>query len=100
MSYARPDQEIIANAIATNAPYVGRLRSRTLVGSRWLALMGQMATILIVHFWLKFPLPLALCILAIGANAALNLFLSIALPADVFPLCIKKNKRVGTDACV
>lgn len=80
MPYARPDQEIIAGAIATNAPYVGRLRSRTLVGSRWLALLGQMATILIVHFQLGFALPLALCILAIGANAALNLFLSLALP--------------------
>jgi two-component system, sensor histidine kinase RegB len=76
-----PDQEIIANAIATNAPYVGRLRSRTLVGSRWLALIGQMATILFVHFTLKFELPLALCTLVIGANIALNLVLSTALPA-------------------
>jgi two-component system, sensor histidine kinase RegB len=76
-----PDQDIIANAIATNAPYVGRLRSRTLVGSRWLALVGQMATILFVHFTLNFELPLGLCTLAIGANAALNLVLSSALPA-------------------
>ena len=80
MSPVRPDQEIIANAIATNAPYVGRLRSRTLVGSRWLALTGQMATILIVHYTLGFELPLMLCILAIGANAALNLLISTALP--------------------
>jgi two-component system, sensor histidine kinase RegB len=76
-----PDQEIIANAIATNAPYVGRLRSRTLVGSRWLALVGQMATILFVHFTLKFELPLTLCTIVIGANIALNLVLSTALPA-------------------
>lgn len=81
MQFAQPDQEIIANAIATNAPFVGRLRSRTLVGSRWLALVGQMATVLIVHFSLKFELPLLLCIMAIGANAALNLLLSTALPA-------------------
>jgi two-component system, sensor histidine kinase RegB len=76
-----PDQEIIASAIATNAPFVGRLRSRTLVGSRWLALIGQMATILFVHFTLDFELPLVLCTIAIGANIALNLFLSTALPA-------------------
>jgi two-component system, sensor histidine kinase RegB len=76
-----PDQDIIASAIATNAPYVGRLRSRTLVGSRWLALIGQLATILFVHFKLGFELPLVLCTLAIGANIALNLFLSTALPA-------------------
>jgi two-component system, sensor histidine kinase RegB len=81
MSYLRPDQELIANAIAINAPYVGRLRSRTLVSSRWLALLGQMLTILVVHFVLNFELPLLLCVVAIGANAALNLFLSTALPA-------------------
>jgi two-component system, sensor histidine kinase RegB len=81
MPKAMPDQEIIADAIATHAPFVGRLRSRTLVGSRWLALLGQMVTILFVHFGLGFELPLALCIMAIGANVALNLFLSTALPA-------------------
>jgi two-component system, sensor histidine kinase RegB len=81
MTRLLPDQEIIANAIATNAPYVGRLRSRTLVGSRWLALIGQMATILFVHFTLKFELPLVLCTIVIGANIALNLVLSTALPA-------------------
>jgi two-component system, sensor histidine kinase RegB len=81
MTRLLPDQEIIANAIATNAPYVGRLRSRTLVGSRWLALIGQMATILFVHFTLKFELPLTLCTIVIGANIALNLVLSTALPA-------------------
>jgi two-component system, sensor histidine kinase RegB len=81
MTRALPDQEIIANAIATNAPYVGRLRSRTLVGSRWLALIGQMATILFVHFTLRFELPLMACTFVIGANIALNLFLSTALPA-------------------
>jgi two-component system, sensor histidine kinase RegB len=81
MTNLLPDEEIIANAIATNAPYVGRLRSRTLVGSRWLALLGQMATIFFVHFNLGYQLPLVLCTLAIGANIALNLFLSTALPA-------------------
>jgi two-component system, sensor histidine kinase RegB len=80
VTYSRPDQDIIASAIATNAPYVGRLRSRTLVGSRWLALLGQIVTILFVHFSLRFELPLLLCLMAIGANAALNLFLSLTMP--------------------
>jgi two-component system, sensor histidine kinase RegB len=75
------DQDLIANAIATNAPFVGRLRSRTLVSSRWLAFIGQMATIFFVHFTLGYELPMVLCTLAIGANIALNLFLSTALPA-------------------
>jgi two-component system, sensor histidine kinase RegB len=81
MTSLLPDQDIITNAIATNAPFVGRLRSRTLVGSRWLALVGQMATIFYVHFTLGYELPLVLCTLAIGANIALNVFLSTALPA-------------------
>ena len=42
------DQEIIAAAIAVNAPFVGRLRSRTLVSSRWFALIGQFITVLVV----------------------------------------------------
>jgi two-component system, sensor histidine kinase RegB len=75
-----PDRKIIADAIATHAPFVGRLRSRTLVGSRWLALLGQMVTILFVHFTLGYELPLLLCTLAIGANVALNVFLVTALP--------------------
>jgi two-component system, sensor histidine kinase RegB len=81
MTRLLPDQEIIANAIATNAPYVGRLRSRTLVGSRWLALVGQMVTIFYVHFTLGFEIPLVLCTIAIGANIALNVFLSTFLPS-------------------
>jgi two-component system, sensor histidine kinase RegB len=56
------------------------VRARTLVGSRWAALFGQLVTILVVHYNLGFELPLVLCIIAIGANAALNLFLSLALP--------------------
>jgi two-component system, sensor histidine kinase RegB len=81
MTSQLPDQEIIANAIATNAPYVGRLRSRTLVGSRWLALVGQMVTIFYVHFALGFEIPVILCTIAIGANITLNLCLSTLLPA-------------------
>jgi two-component system, sensor histidine kinase RegB len=82
MPNMRTDQETIAAAIATNAPYVGRLRSRTLVGSRWLALVGQMSAVLLVHFVLGYQLPLLPCVLAIGCNAALNLFITVAMPAQ------------------
>jgi two-component system sensor histidine kinase RegB len=84
-SYAEPmktasrDQEIIAAALALNAPFVGRLRSRTLVSSRWFALIGQFITVLVVHFGFGFELPLMACLLAIGANTALNLVITVGL---------------------
>ena len=74
------DQEIIAAAIAINAPFVGRLRSRTLVGSRWFALIGQFITVLVVHFGFKFELPLLACLLTIAANITLNIIITVGLP--------------------
>ncbi|MFN8734563.1 MAG: ActS/PrrB/RegB family redox-sensitive histidine kinase [Hyphomonadaceae bacterium] len=74
------DQEIIAAAIAVNAPFVGRLRSRTLVSSRWFALIGQFITVLVVHFGFKFELPLLACLLTIAANITLNIMITVGLP--------------------
>lgn len=74
------DQEIIAAAIAINAPFVGRLRSRTLVGSRWFALIGQFITVLVVHFGFDFELPLLACLLTIAANITLNIIITVGLP--------------------
>jgi two-component system sensor histidine kinase RegB len=55
----------------------GRLRLRTLILIRWIAVMGQTVTVLAVHFGLGFKLPLALCLAVIGALALSNAFLSI-----------------------
>lgn len=74
------DQEIIAAAIAVNAPFVGRLRSRTLVSSRWFALIGQFITVLVVHFGFKFELPLLACLVTIAANITLNIIITVGLP--------------------
>ena len=74
------DQEIIAAAIAVNAPFVGRLRSRTLVSSRWFALIGQFITVLVVHFGFKFELPLLACLVTIAANITLNIMITVGLP--------------------
>lgn len=74
------DQEIIAAAIAVNAPFVGRLRSRTLVGSRWFALIGQFITVLVVYFGFKFDLPLLACLLTTAANITLNIVITVGLP--------------------
>jgi two-component system, sensor histidine kinase RegB len=56
---------------------LGVLRLRTLVRLRWLAIIGQTAAVLGVHFYLGYPLPLGLCLAAIALSAWLNIFLAI-----------------------
>jgi two-component system sensor histidine kinase RegB len=50
----------------------GRVRLRTLVLIRWVAVAGQGIAILVVHVGLGFPLPLAPAFLAVLASALLN----------------------------
>jgi two-component system, sensor histidine kinase RegB len=58
----------------------GRLRLRTLVRLRWLALAGQTLAIFVVHAGLGFPLPLLLLLSIICLSAALNLALQRFFP--------------------
>jgi len=55
-----------------------RLRIRTLVYVRWLAVAGQLATVLIVAFGLGLPLPLVPCLTLIALLAFVNVLVSIA----------------------
>ena len=57
-----------------------RLRLRTTIRLRWFAVAGQTATILMLHYGFKFPVPLALCLAVILLSAGLNTVLSIAYP--------------------
>jgi two-component system, sensor histidine kinase RegB len=59
----------------------GRMRLRTLTAIRWVALAGQTATVLVVHFGLGFDLPLLPVLVVIAASATLNLVLSLGWPA-------------------
>lgn len=52
------------------------LRIRTLALIRWIAVIGQLATILFVHFGLDYELPLVPALTAVAALAALNLWSS------------------------
>tara|TARA_R110002072_G_scaffold174400_1_gene329826 strand:- start:7401 stop:8717 length:1317 start_codon:yes stop_codon:yes gene_type:complete len=63
-----------------NSPLFGRVRLRTLLVLRWLAIAGQTAAILIVQFVLGFDLPLMACSLAILASVGLNVALLAAQP--------------------
>ncbi len=58
----------------------GRTRLRTLVMLRWVAVIGQAAALLFVHFGLNFQLPLAACLATVAVSAWLNIFLTAALP--------------------
>jgi len=55
-------------------PLRGPIRLRTLTALRWLAVIGQTAAILAVHFGLGFEVPLGLCLTIIAASAWLNIF--------------------------
>lgn len=58
-----------------------RLRLNTLVRLRWLAVVGQSITVLVVAYWLEFPLPVGQCFALIACSAWLNLFLTFRYPA-------------------
>jgi two-component system sensor histidine kinase RegB len=51
----------------------GRVRLRTLVLIRWIAVAGQLLTLLVVHMMLGFTLPLEIAIGVVAASALLNI---------------------------
>jgi two-component system sensor histidine kinase RegB len=67
-----------AAARPVGAPLVatrGRVRLRTLLVIRWVGIAGQAAALMIVHYGLGYPLPIAWAGAVVGASAALNLWL-------------------------
>jgi two-component system, sensor histidine kinase RegB len=60
---------------------INRLRLNTLIWLRWLAIVGQSVTVLVVAFQFDFDVPVVPCFVLIGVSACLNLFLSFRYPA-------------------
>ena len=58
-----------------------RLRLNTLIRLRWLAIVGQSLTVLVVAYGLKFPLPVSLCFALIACSAWMNLLLTFRYTA-------------------
>jgi two-component system, sensor histidine kinase RegB len=56
------------------------VRLDTLVRLRWLAVFGQLAAVLVVHFGLEFDVPLWPCLAVIGLAALLNVALRVGFP--------------------
>ena len=61
-------------------PPVGRVRLRTLIVVRWIAVAGQALAILGVHYGLGYALPLAACLGAVAVSAILNAVLMLDRP--------------------
>jgi two-component system sensor histidine kinase RegB len=58
-----------------------RLRLNTLVRLRWLAIVGQSVTVVIVAYGLGFPFPVMPCFALIACSAALNVYLTLQYPS-------------------
>jgi two-component system, sensor histidine kinase RegB len=56
-------------------PAMGRVRVRTLLLIRWLAIFGQIAALLVVDELLDFDLPMIPAMATIGASAAVNIWI-------------------------
>lgn len=67
--------------LQSHDPQTNRLRLNTLIRLRWLAIVGQSATVLFVAYGLNFPLPVGLSFALIACSAWLNLFLAFRYPA-------------------
>lgn len=59
-----------------------QIRLRTVVWLRWVAVGGQLTTLFLVAFVLKFPLPLLACFVLVGVLAVANILLFLRFPAN------------------
>ena len=78
-------------------PVFGRLRLRTLVMLRWLAVAGQTATVLFVHFIVGFQLPIGFCLGVILASAWINTWLTLSVPPQKFARDWEAFVQLGYD---
>jgi len=58
------------------------VRLRTLIGLRWVAIVGQIAAITVAEAWLGLQLPIGLCFLAIGMAIIANLTAIFVYPEN------------------
>ncbi|WP_281018619.1 MULTISPECIES: ActS/PrrB/RegB family redox-sensitive histidine kinase [unclassified Minwuia] len=59
----------------------GRVRLQTLVLIRWIAVLGQSFSVLLIRFGLDFEFPFLPCLLTILASGVLNIVLAVQYPA-------------------
>lgn len=83
MTSAQAAPPVDRDAPILSAPS-GRLRMRTLMLLRWLALAGQTAAVLVVAFGLRFEIPLGWTLAVIGVGAWMNVVLGLRLHGPAF----------------
>ena len=76
-----------ASAFVTRLPLtrettIGRVRLRTLVLTRWIAVFGQTVTILFVYLVLGYDLPVVPALAVVAASAMLNVIVALRYPAS------------------
>ena len=74
------DQQAFQNNNVPIRQREGRLSLRTLILIRWIAVVGQTVTILIVYLGFGFELPVAACLFVVALTALSNLMLSVRMP--------------------
>ena len=74
---AAPIDAVKAPALLTS----GRIRLRTLVLIRWIAIAGQAAALLVVHFAMGFALPIGPALAVVAVSALVNVALIVRRPA-------------------
>ena len=73
------------------------LRLATLVGLRWLAIIGQTAGVLFVDWGLGYPLPLVECLSVIALSVVVNLALILRFGANDRPSATIATLQLGYD---
>ncbi|HET6222974.1 MAG TPA: ActS/PrrB/RegB family redox-sensitive histidine kinase, partial [Dongiaceae bacterium] len=73
MSVASETSRIAAGVPAAS----GRVRLRTLIAIRWVAVAGQAMALLIVHFVLGYPLPIEAALIAVGVSVGVNVWATV-----------------------
>jgi two-component system, sensor histidine kinase RegB len=74
--------QLMTDLIAVPSTGPRSLRLDTLVGLRWLAVVGQAAAVVVVNLILGFPLPLASCLGLIALSALVNVTLRVRYTAS------------------
>ncbi|HYM31372.1 MAG TPA: ActS/PrrB/RegB family redox-sensitive histidine kinase [Candidatus Cybelea sp.] len=72
---------LVRPAVAGSFAAGGRVRLRTLVLIRWIAVVGQALALLFVHYGLEFSVPLELALSVVGVSVALNVVVFLAYPS-------------------
>lgn len=93
------DITLPAAAVRGEPPLIGasRVRLRTLILLRWLAVAGQTASILFVYYGLGFEFPFIWCLFAIAVSAAVNVALMMTRSSQTIVADWEAATQLGYD---